>query len=123
MATLAHCIFKQTVLINSTGLRENRAATAGDSAGDVLSGLCLPLFICVFMLVYYCLPALYVFGLYGGYWFDKSYTRIWGIHEIGWMIFRVDSIGEFPYRVGLSHCPLSGGLLEGNDVSALLLST
>ena len=68
MATLALCIFKRTVLINSTGLRENRAATAGDSAGDSLSGLCLPLFVCVFMLVYYCLPALYVIlGFLGGY--------------------------------------------------------
>ena len=127
MATLALCIFKRTVLINSTGLRENRAATAGDSAGEffLLSGLCLSLL--VSLCVYVCLLLLTYFVCYFGFsWgllFDKSYARIWGIHEIGWMIFRDDLIGEFPYRVGLSHCPLSGGLLKGNDVSALLLST
>ena len=70
MATLFSFAFsKRTVLINSTGLRENRAATAGDSAGELfLSGLCLPLFVCVLMFAYYCLPALYVIlGLLGGY--------------------------------------------------------
>ena len=126
MATLFSFVFsKRTVLINSTGLRENRAATAGDSAGyrGFLSGLCQPLFVCVFMLVYCLLACMLLSGCLGGYLFYKSYTRIWGIHEIGWMIFRVDSIGEFPYRVDLSHYPLSGGLLEGDDVSALLLST
>ena len=54
---------------------------------------------------------------------DKSYTRIWGTHEIGWMILRVGLIGEFPYRVDLSLRPLGGGLLEGDSAMALLLST
>ena len=98
------CIFKRTVLINSTGLRENRAATAGDSAGEhnfFLSGLCLSLFAC--LCVYACLLLLICFVCYFGFsWgllFYKSYTRIWGTHEIGWMIIQVDLIGEYiiPY--------------------------
>ena len=125
MATLAHCIFKRTVLINSTGLRENRAATAGDSAGDKTPKRVVPTLVC--LCVYVCLLLLTCFVCYfwvlWGLLFYKSYTRIWGIHEIGWMILRVGLIGEFPYRVDSSHCPLSGGLLEGDDVSALLLST
>ena len=116
---------KRTVLINSTGLRENRAATAGDSVGDSFPKRVVPTLVCLCVYVCLLLLACFVcsFGFSWGLLFYKSYTRIWGTHEIGWMIFRVDSIGEFPYRVGLSHCPLSGGLLEGNDVSALLLST
>ena len=43
--------------------------------------------------------------------------------EIGWMIIQVDLIGDIPYRVDLRLYPLGGGLLEGDDVSALLLST
>ena len=75
------------------------------------------------MLVIAYLLCVLLLGCLGGYLFYKSYTRIWGTHEIGWMILRVGLIGEFPYRVDSSHCPLSGGLLEGDDVSALLLST
>ena len=85
----------------------------------------MPTFAClfVFILVYSCLPACMLFWVLWGLLFDKSYTRIWGTLEIGWMIFRVDLIGEFPYRVDLSLRPLGRGLLEGDDVSALLLST
>jgi len=59
---------------------------------------------------------------------DKSYTRIWGTFEIGWMIIQVDLIGDNPYRVDLSLCPLGGGLFEGDSAKqviceALLLST
>ena len=43
--------------------------------------------------------------------------------EIGWIIIQVDLIGDIPYRVGLSLCPLGGGLLEGDSAMALLLST
>ena len=47
------CIFKRTVLINSTGLRENRAATAGDSAGESFPKRVVPTLVC--LCVYACL--------------------------------------------------------------------
>jgi len=48
--------------------------------------------------------------------------------EIGWMIIQVDLIGDNPYRVDLSLCPLGGCLFEGDSAKqviceALLLST
>ena len=43
--------------------------------------------------------------------------------EIGRTIIQVDLIGYHPYLVDLSLRPLGRGLLEGDDVNALLLST
>lgn len=57
---------KRTVLINSTGLRENRAATAGDSAGDPFPKRVVPTLFC--LCVYACLLLTCLYVTFGVSW-------------------------------------------------------